>query len=84
MQSPNAQSHWHTSAGDNVATVVLHYELAAGAPAGCYHFNVSAQSRAFDPRTVVQLAPGETPENFWNQAEQAPIYTPRLYSFAIQ
>jgi hypothetical protein len=84
VQSVNAQSHWHMSAADNSATVVLHYELAAGAPAGCYHFNVSAQSRAFDPRTVVALAPGQTPENFWNQAEQAPSYTPRSYSVAVQ
>lgn len=84
VQSANAEAHWHISAADNSATVVLHYELAAGAPAGCYHFSVSAQSRAFDPRTVVALAPSQTPEDFWNLAEQAPIYTPRSYSVAIQ
>jgi hypothetical protein len=58
--------------------------LAASAPAGCYRFGVSAQSRAFDPRTVVALATGQTPEDFWQKAEQAPIYVAPLYSVAVQ
>jgi hypothetical protein len=83
-QSATAESHWHMSASDNSATVTLYYELAAGAPAGCYRFSVYAGSRAFDPRTVVALAPAQTPENFWNLAEQAPIYVAPLFSVAVQ
>jgi hypothetical protein len=83
-QPAAAESHWHQSAGDNAATVTLYYELAASAPAGCYRFSVSAQSRAFDPRTVVALATGQTPEDFWQRAEQAPIYVAPLYSVAVQ
>jgi len=64
--------------------VTLFYELPAGAPAGCYHFAVSAQSRAFDPRATVNLAPAETPEHWWQVNEQAPIYTPVDYAVAIQ
>lgn len=82
--APSATRHWHTSPGDNTATVTLYYELPAGAPAGCYHFAVSAQSRAFDPRATVNLAPAETPEHWWQVNEQAPIYTPVDYAVAIQ
>jgi hypothetical protein len=84
VQSATAQSHWHMNANDNSATVVLHYELAAGAPAGCYQFSVVARSRTFDPRTTVALAPSQSPENFWNLAEQAPIYVAPLWSVAVQ
>lgn len=83
--TPAAAEHrWHTSAGDNTATVTLYYELAAGAPAGCYHFGVVARSRAFDPRATVSLAPGQSPEDWWQAHEQAPLYTPVDYSIAIQ
>ena len=37
---------------------------------------VVANSRAFDPRATVALAPGQTPEQWWQVNEQAPIYTP--------
>lgn len=83
VQPATAESHWHMNASDNSATVVLHYELAAGAPAGCYHFNVAAFSRTFDPRTTVALAPGQTPEAFWTQ-DQAPIYVTPSWSIAVQ
>ena len=78
------EGHWHTSAGDNAATVVRYYELAAGAPAGCYHFAAHANSRAFDPRATVDLAPSQTPESWWQANEQAPIYTHADYAIAIQ
>jgi len=79
-----AAAHWHMSPGDNAAHVTLHYELAADAPAGCYSFGVSAQSRAFDPNTTVAITAPATPEDFWRGNDQSPVYTRTTYSVAVQ
>lgn len=80
VAAADAAAHWHTSAGDNVQTRELFYELPAGAPAGCYHFLVFAATRAFRPTGVVS---GPDPAVAW-RIDTAPVYVYPRISVALQ
>lgn len=76
----DAPAHWHTGPDDNSHVRDLYYELAAGAPAGCYRFSVYAASRAFQPTTVVS---GTIPEVAW-RIDTAPLWIQPLLTVALQ
>ncbi len=76
----DAAAHWHTGPSDNVAARTLFYELSGGAPAGCYHFTVSAVSRAFEPTQVVA---GDDPVQAW-RIDDAAMFLERRLSVAVQ
>jgi hypothetical protein len=76
----DAPAHWHTGPTDNAHVRDLYYELAAGAPAGCYRFAVFAASRAFQPTTVVS---GPLPEVAW-RIDTAPLWVHPLLAVALQ
>lgn len=74
----DAAAHWHTDPDDNIHVRELYYELPAGAPAGCYHLNVFAASRAFAPTAVVGGAPAD-----W-YIDSAPIYINYNVAVSVQ
>lgn len=76
----DAPAHWHTGPTDNSHVRDLYYELSAGAPAGCYRFNVHANSRVFQPNTVVT---GTPPEVAW-RIDAAALWTDRVLIVALQ
>ncbi len=76
----DAAAHWHTGADDNAHTRELFYELAPGAPAGCYHFSVFAATRAFAPTAVVI---GADPTVAW-RIDSAPVYAQPGLTVALQ
>lgn len=75
VPAADAAAHWHTGPADNTHVCELHYELAAGAPAGCYHFTIFAASRSFAPTGV------GGPD--W-RIDTAPIYVQPSYAVSVQ
>lgn len=80
VAAADAAAHWHTGPGDNAHVRDLYFELPAGAPAGCYRFNVYAASRAFMPTSV---ATGPTPAIAW-RLDSEPIWVNPLITVAVQ
>ena len=70
---------WHENAGDNTATYVATYRLAAGQAEGTYGFDCHAYSRAFNPSGY--LAAYQASD--WLSDAAAPIWTHSPHNFSV-